>query len=667
MLTSAQRHSILARISTSRILALSADLEALDRLFGGPGLDEANQRMRARMEQAGATLAELKQYPTGPEFRYFGWSEQRSPFPRRAELWLQTPDDGEILICRRSDNYACCMGAYRSTEPEGEVFEVVDVGFGTRASDYRGRTMSGRLALASGHHFQTAMLEALGNRQAAGLLCGPGSALSHPGRVVHNKLGDPHLFDGHWPFGFNLSGRQYNRLVNLLAAGESVKMRAVVKVDTDTGSLPVVSAVLEGSDLAAERVLLVAGLDSPLGPACLEEVLRAVAGAVVDGHCAPPRRSLEVLLVPQILGTVARLQEWEGAGLERLKAALYLSLDAPAAAARVRLQHPPATCPSFHVDLLEDQLRWASTVEGSYRTDTPMTVGHFPYGPGSPTLPFMDRDVGVPAVWVRCQEEEPDAAPGGQAAPHGPLHRLVAALSCAALELCALDGPDLPRLLCGSHVKAQVRLGRRAEQLRDRVRLELHQDEPSSTAGRHLLWRADTSMKEGLRREEALLRGCCDFLDGPGQHAFRLAEVVDDLEQATTGLVRSLHREVALTLNPRAKLALTRRPLSALERRASSMVAHRLFAGPLPVRYLLREAGATERAWLAHNADALAAQPAADEVAQWIDGERTLLQMFDLIRLDHPRTDLKLLWRLMEVLASAGLVELREEKGVEQA
>ena len=140
---------------------------------------------------------------------------------------------------------------------------------------------------------------------------------------------------------------------------------------------------------------------------------RAVAGAVVAGHCAPPRRSLEVLLVPQILGPVARLQEWEAAGLERLKAALYLSLDAPAAAARVRLQHPPATCPSFHVDLLEDQLRWASTVEGSYRTDTPMTVGHFPYGPGSPTLPFMDRDVGVPAVWVRCQEEEPDAAPGG--------------------------------------------------------------------------------------------------------------------------------------------------------------------------------------------------------------------------------------------------------------
>ena len=667
MLTSAQRQAILARISTSRVLALTADLESLDRLFGGPGLDEAGQRMCARLEEAGASQAELKQYPSGPEHRYFGWSEQRRPFPRRAELWLQTPDDGEILICRRSDNVACCMGAFRSTEEEGELLEVVDVGFGTRASDYRGRTMAGRLALASGHHFQAAMLEALGNRQAAGLLCGPGSALSHPGRVVHNQLGDPDLFGGHRPFGFNLSGRQYNRLVNLLAAGESVKMRAALQVATDTGNLPVVSAVLEGSDLAHERVLLVAGLDSPLGPACLEEVLRTVASLVVDGQCPPPRRTLEVMLVPQVLGTVARLHEVGGEGMERFKAALYLSLGSPASAARIQLQRPPATCPSFHADLLEDQLRWAATVEGSFRTDTDMTVDHVPYAPGSPTLPFLDRDVGVPAVWICGKDEAQNSGPGGQAAPHGPLHRVVAALSCAALDLCDLDGPDLPRLLCGSHVKAQARLGRRAELLRDRVRLELHQDDPSSTAGRHLLWRVDTSMKEGLRQEEEVLRSCCDYLDGPGQHALRLAEVVDDLEQGTTGLVRSLQQEVALTLNPRARLALTRRPLTALERRADAVVANRIFSGPLPDRYLLREAETTERAWLAHNAGALSTQPAVDEVIQWMDGQRTLLQIVDIIRLDHPQADLKLLWRLLEVLASAGLVELREEKGVEQA
>ncbi len=666
MLTSAQRQAILARISTSKILALTADLESLDRLVGGPGLNEACERMCARLDAAGASRAELKQYPFGPGHHYFGWSEQRRPFPRRAELWLQTPDDGEILICRRSDNVASCMGALRSTDPDGEVLEVVDVGFGTRASDYRGRTMSGRLALASGHHFPAAMLEALGNRKATGLLCGPGSALSRPGQVVHNRLGDPELFDGHHPFGFNLSGRQYNRLVNLLAAGESVKMRAAIQVTTDTGSLPVVNAALEGSDLAQERVLLVAGLDSPLGPACLEEVLRTVIGMVVDGLCPPPRRTLEVLLVPQALGAVAHLHQAGAEELARVRAALVVSLGSPAAAARVQLQRPPATCPTFHTDLLEDQLRWAATVEGSFRTDTAMTVDHFPYGPASPTLPFWDRDVSVPAVWVRCLDDEA-AAPVGQAAPHGPLHRVVAALSCAALELCDLDGPDLPRLLSGSHVKAQARLGRRAEALRDRARLELHQEEPSSTAGRHLLWRVDASLREGLRQEEAVLHSCCDYLDGAGLHALRLAEVVDDLEQTTSGLVRSLHREVASALSPRAKVALTRRPLSALERRADAVVGRRLFDGPLPEQYLLREADAQQRAWLAHNAGALAAQPALDEVVQRMDGHLTLLAVFDLVRLDHPQAELKLLWRLLEVLASAGLIELREDRGVEQA
>ena len=665
MLTSAQRQATLARISTSRVLALCADLEALDRLPGGPGLDEAGRRMRERLQQAGATRVQLEAYPTGPEHRYFGWSEQRRPFPRKAELWLQTRDDGEILICRRSDNFACCMGAQRSTELEGELYEVVDVGFGTRASDYRGRSMSGKLALTSGHHFQAAMLEALGKRQAAGLLCGPGSQLFDADRVVHNQLGDPDLFQGHRPLGFNLSGRQYNRLVNLLAAGESVKMRAAVEVTTDSGELPVVRAVLEGSDLSHQRVLLVADLGSPLGPACLEELLRTMAGLVVEGQVPPPRRSLELLLVPGDVGTVARLHTRRQQA-DQLKAALYLSLETAAAAARVKIQRPPGRCPAFQMDLLEDQLRWAATVEGSFRVDTPMTVGHLPYASESPVLPFVDSDVSIPALWLRC-EDEPGSLPGGAlAAPHGPLHRLVAALSCATLELCGMEGADLPRLLCGSHTKAHLRLGRRAERLRDRIRLDLQQDDPPSAAARHLLWQTDSSMKEGLLREQALLEGCCDFLDGAGRHALQLAEVSGDLQQATAGLIRSLQQEVAASLGPRARLAMTRRPLSALERRADSVVVFRLFQGPLPVRYLLREAAPDQRPWLAHNAGALAAQPAADELVQWIDGERTLLQMFDLLHLDHPQADLKLLWRYLEVMQSAGLVELRQRQTVQQ-
>ena len=670
MLTGAQRHDILARISTSRVLARAADLEALDRLFGGAGLEQAGQRMCERLQQAGAQQVELKSFPYGPRTRHFEWSEQRRPFPHRAELWLLTPDDGEILICRRADNYACCMGAYSSTAQAGEVFEVVDVGFGTRASDYRGQRMPGKLALASGHHFSAAMLEALGERQAAGLLCGPGAALGDPSQVVHNQLGDPELFGEHNPLGFNLSGRQYNRLVNLLAAGESVQMRAVVQVTTDSGSLPLASAVYEGSDLAHERVLLVADLGLPLGPACLEEVLRTINHLVVAGICPPPRRSLELLLVPRPLDTVARLYELQQQGSPWPRAALCVSVESPAAAARVGVEQGPAGRATFLSDLVEDQLGWSSAVEGSFRSDIPVSVRALPYGPGSPTLPFHDRDVGVPATWIRCLEQPGAPRPLGMA-PHGPLHRLVAALTCTALELAGLEGTDLPRLLCGSQLKGVARLARRAGQLHDRVRgalsVDADQEHLDSTAGRHLLWAIDSSMELGTQREQALLGGCCDFLEGPGQHALRLAEAEAELEQTAAGLTRSMHLEVNSALSPRARPGVRRQPLTALDRRAHAVVVRRCFAGPLPVPYLLRKVAPAERGWLAHNVAALATQPAGDEVMLWVDSQRTLLEIADLLRLDHPQVDLKLLWRYLEVLQSAGLVELREDRGMEQA
>jgi hypothetical protein len=174
-------------------------------------------------------------------------------------------------------------------------------------------------------------------------------------------------------------------------------------------------------------------------------------------------------------------------------------------------------------------------------------------------------------------------------------------------------------------------------------------------------------MGEGMRREQQVLRTCCDYLSGPGPQALRLAEVVADLEQGAASLIRSLHAETAAAMPPRSRLNLRRQPLSPLERRADAVVVHRLFAGPLPTPLLLREAPEAERHWLAHHLGALAEQPAAEELVQWVDGARTLLQIFDLVRLDHPEADLRLLWRYLEVLQAAGLLELRQSTGISEA
>jgi len=52
---------------------------------------------------------------------------------------------------------------------------------------------------------------------------------------------------------------------------------------------------------------------------------------------------------------------------------------------------------------------------------------------------------------------------------------------------------------------------------------------------------------------------------------------------------------------------------------------------------------------------------------QWVDGKRTLLEIYDRLRLDEPRADLRVLWRYLEVLQGAGWVALDEVPNVETA
>jgi hypothetical protein len=242
---------------------------------------------------------------------------------------------------------------------------------------------------------------------------------------------------------------------------------------------------------------------------------------------------------------------------------------------------------------------------------------------------------------------------------------LAAALAGAAIDLCNLDEQDLPRLISGSHCKALARLARRGEALRLSVQRELRETEGSSTAARHLLWQAETSLREGLRCEQAVVRSTGAYLDGPGQEALRLAEASSDLQQTVEATLRALHAEVASSLGPRARLSVRRRPLSALERRAQSVRVTRTLEGPLPP--LLREASPADREWLARKSWVLREQPLGEALLQWVEGEAFLLDIHDRLCLDHPEADLRLIWRYLEVLERAGFVRLEESPRTEAA
>jgi hypothetical protein len=93
----------------------------------------------------------------------------------------------------------------------------------------------------------------------------------------------------------------------------------------------------------------------------------------------------------------------------------------------------------------------------------------------------------------------------------------------------------------------------------------------------------------------------------------------------------------------------------------------RLGAGPPPLPQLLRDTTVADRDWLAHNAWALRDQPVGELLLQWVDGKRTLLEIYDRLRLDEPRADLRVIWRYLEVLQGAGWVALDAVPNVETA
>jgi hypothetical protein len=529
----------------------------------------------------------------------------------------------------------------RSTDPQGEIFEVVDLGSGGLGASAAGRRLDGKLALARGPAGAVALIGALEEHAAAGILLGA-AQVGAPGRDAL-QLGPPAWYSGRRPFAFRLTEAQETRLAAALVSRGTLRVRARVHVTLPAAELPVVGAALRGSDLADQRVVLLADVsdeEPPSAVACAVQALACVARAIVDGAIAPLRRELQLVLVPGIRGTTAWLADAERVA-RPVRAALQLSL-APQAGAHVRLHEAPPWLPSFVPDLVAAQL-------ATLAPDRP--VVRAAHAVGSKILPCVDRDVALPAVWLVA---------GAPARPDELEHLapLAAALAGALVELASAGPEDLPRLVSTAHAAGTARLARRAAQLGHCARAELLRAE-SGVRRRHLLWVVEQGLAEALRVEREALRSTAEYLDGPGAEALRLATVAGDLEQTAAALARSLSAELASTSPGRARVVARRRPLSPVERRADAVIVERLVVGPVPPLSQLGELEAADRRWLADNQAALEAQPGAEVLLAWADGRRSLRELCDRLALDHPDLDLRLVWRYLELLARAGLVALR--------
>jgi len=281
---------------------------------------EAAEYVKDTLLKIGIKDAKIEQFLSDGSKKYWTHTSPVGWEVRSAELRLVEPE--ERLICRYTDIPTCLHTCSKATSPEGVTAELVDVGAGLKAKDYKGKDVRGKFVLATGRA-KAVHEQAVYKRGAAGVIT---DTLTYEMKNIRESvdLPDAHAYQAIWPtkddlakvtFGFSLSKRQGNHLRDLLKKGKPVKLKAKVDARLFPSNLDVVVATIPGSSKPDEEVFLIAHLchpkpsanDNASGSGLLIEIARTIQTLIDSGKIARPSRTIRFIWVPETYGTIAFL------------------------------------------------------------------------------------------------------------------------------------------------------------------------------------------------------------------------------------------------------------------------------------------------------------------------------------------------------------------------
>jgi hypothetical protein len=278
------------------------------RIQGSPMMEDvASKVVLAKLKEWGIESA-LEQFPSDGKLRYqthispMGWDM------RGGELWVESPDR-RFRLCRFSDVPMCVSTYSKGGEWSGEL---VDVGAGTKDTDYAGKDVRDKVALAYGYA-GTVVRHAALRHGAVGVVIypPPGDRTEHPDMVRYNGI---------WPRaeeldktvgGFQISANQYSLLHELMLRGP-VKVRGKIDATLEPFKLTLVHAYIRGK-FAGPEVLITGHLDHPKwsandnasGSSAMMEMVRALHTLIASGKLPQPQMTLHFMWVPEFFGTMA--------------------------------------------------------------------------------------------------------------------------------------------------------------------------------------------------------------------------------------------------------------------------------------------------------------------------------------------------------------------------
>jgi aminopeptidase YwaD len=392
------------------------------RMRGSRGYHAAAEQVVAELKRAGLADAHIESLPADGKI-FYGTQRSRPPWNADfAELW-EVGANGERVTRLASWDAAPITLAQDSWSADVTA-ELIDVGSGAAEADYTNKDVKGKLVLASAQPGPVAAI-AVQKLGAAGIVSYAQNQKTAWWGENENLIRWGHLetFVPFKTFAFMVSLKTARALQQRLAAGEHVRMHALVRAGQEAGAYEIATATIPGGELRGEEIVFSCHLDHPRpgandnasGCATILEVARTLSKLIAEKRLEPPRRTIRFVFPPEIEGTLALLNGRPELAA-KIKAAIHLDMvgGGPETKAIFHVTRGPASQPSFIYDiaqaageLVNDQsARFASTGSARWPLVAPdggkeaLLAMMSPLSLGSDHQVYSDRSFGIPAIYL---------------------------------------------------------------------------------------------------------------------------------------------------------------------------------------------------------------------------------------------------------------------------
>ena len=403
---------------------------------GSQGFHAAAELVAERLRAYGLSDVAILQFPSDGKIFYGtqrsrpAWDAQAGELSELRHVGFPSKDQKTLAeeqqTIRLSDYASEPVVLAEDSESADVTADLLDVGEGTKDSDYAGKQVQGKIVLVSAQPGAVQDL-AVGKLGAVGIVSYAQNQKMAWWGEDENLIRWGHLdtFSPNKTFGFMVSLKRARGLRERLGKGENITLHAVVKAGQHPGNYEVVTATIPGADAKRkdEEIAFSCHLDhqrpgandNASGCVTILEVARTLQKLLGEGKLERPARTIRFIFPPEIEGTLTLLNA-KPEFARRIKAVVHMDMvgGGPETKAVFHVTRGPMSLPSYVHDvawafaewLNEESYQFAATGKADYPVVSPeggkepLRAQYSSYTMGSDHDVYQDSSFGIPAIYL---------------------------------------------------------------------------------------------------------------------------------------------------------------------------------------------------------------------------------------------------------------------------